>query len=1076
MPRPPSHAAWHPLLHLINVLAVVFFILYIAFEISCPHCHSHPPADPSLRYPHLPLVPPSSVCQSLDRLPCIFIFNPKSLTLQKLRIHHRTSSLLTLCLLLLAGDVEINPGPVPKIQPTLKLATFNIRSASSITDLYNKPEILKHLIHDNKIDILCLTETWLHPDTPPAIINSLLPPSFNISHCPRPQGGGGGTGFIFNDKISVQHVTLPKYSSFEIQCISFTVRPPIRSLPIATNPYTLLNIYRPPSSSKATFISEFTSLLEDLISSSSELIFTGDYNFHVDDPSAPHILPFLDLLEAFNLTQHITFPTHNSGHTLDLLITRSTSSLISSTDYTYTPISDHRFISSTLSIPINSRAPRITKLTRPINSINTIDFSNDILASTLYSSPASTLAPYLDQFSSVLSTLLDKHAPQKTTSCLSRPHKPFITPEIKTEKSKRSRLETIFRKNKTPENEANFKKQSKTVAKLISAARRTYFRNLITTCSQQPRKLWKALDNLLCRKPPPSLPNSTCPSSLASAFLQFFDDKIANLCARFTPLTPTLVQNLNPPPPTAPPPLSDFLPATTLEVRNAILSSSNSTCSLDLIPTKLLKSCIDSLLPPITTIINLSLSEGTFPSSFKTAIVKPLLKKFSLPHDDLASYRPISNLNFISKILERVIHTRLMSHLQSFPSLSPFQSAYRKFHSTETALLHIQNDLLLAIDKRKLSALVLLDLSAAFDTIDHQLLLSRLSSTFGLTGPALHILSSYLTGRSQSVSIDSHFTTPSPMHTGVPQGSVLGPLLFCLYTTPLSNMLSATALSYHFYADDTQLYISFNSPDSATSLATLSSALDSVHAWLTSNRLSVNPSKTEFLIIGTPQLRSKLTTITLTFQSTLLSPTDSTRNLGFIFDKDLSAKQHISSVCKSSYFQIRQLRQVRSSLDTNSAIILANSLVSSKLDYCNSLYYNLPAVSLDRLQKVQNSLARVIVPSVRRHHHITPTLKKLHWLPIRQRISFKIAAITFKTLQNKQPSYLSNLIIPYTPTRNLRSSDKFLLTVPDIRSANGRRSFSYAAPSIWNSLPLALRSCPTLSLFLSSLKTHLFPP
>ena len=118
-------------------------------------------------------------------------------------------------------------------------------------------------------------------------------------------------------------------------------------------------------------------------------------------------------------------------------------------------------------------------------------------------------------------------------------------------------------------------------------------------------------------------------------------------------------------------------------------------------------------------------------------MVKPLLKKFSLPPDDLASYRPISNLNFVSKILERIIHTRITEHLQTFPSICPFQSAYRKFHSTETALLRIQNDLLLAIDKRKLSALVLLDLSAAFDTIDHGILLERLSSSFGITGSAL---------------------------------------------------------------------------------------------------------------------------------------------------------------------------------------------------------------------------------------------------------------------------------------------------------------------------------------------------
>jgi hypothetical protein len=447
-----------------------------------------------------------------------------------------------------------------------------------------------------------------------------------------------------------------------------------------------------------------------------------------------------------------------------------------------------------------------------------------------------------------------------------------------------------------------------------------------------------------------------------------------------------------------------------------------------------------------------------------------------LPIDDLSSYRPISNLNFISKILERVVCARLNDHLSSFPSLSPYQSAYRKFHSCETALLRITNDLLLACNKQKVSALVLLDLSAAFDTIDHHILLSRLTTTFGISGTAHNFFSSYLSNRTQSVIIASDLSQSAAVPTGVPQGSVLGPLLFNLYTTPLSSLFQNTPITPHFYADDTQLYISFSSSDSDYALAQLTSALDSAHQWLISNRLSLNPSKTEYLLIGTPQQRSKILSSSITFHNTEIKPSSEARNLGIIFDPTLSFTKHISTVCRSSFFQIRQLRQVRPSLDHQSAIILANALVHSKLDYCNSLFFNLPDTTVNRLQRVQNSLARAVVPSVRFNDHITPTLRSLHWLPIRQRITFKIACLTYKTLHHKQPTYLTDLLHTYTPSRLLRSSDQLLLSTPTIKTEIGRRSFSYAAPTVWASLPLSLRSAPTLDLFLSHLKTHLFPP
>jgi hypothetical protein len=271
-----------------------------------------------------------------------------------------------------------------------------------------------------------------------------------------------------------------------------------------------------------------------------------------------------------------------------------------------------------------------------------------------------------------------------------------------------------------------------------------------------------------------------------------------------------------------------------------------------------------------------------------------------------------------------------------------FQSAYRKFHSTETALLRIHNDLNLAISRQQVSALVLLDLSASFDTIDHTILLERLKSCFGISELAFSLLSSYLSNRSQSVNVGQTFSHILPLLRGVPQGSVLGPLLFTLYTTPLGHLLSDT-IQYHFYADDTQLYISFSSCDSAQSLDKLSSTLDLVHSWFCANRLAVNPFKTEYLLIGNTQQRLKVTNSSVHFQDLNLSPTDTLRNLGVMYDLNLDFESHISSTCRSAFFQIRQLRRIRSSLDRNSALILANSLVHSKTDYyCNSLLYGLP--------------------------------------------------------------------------------------------------------------------------------------
>src|SRR6266581_3214996 len=194
------------------------------------------------------------------------------------------------------------------------------------------------------------------------------------------------------------------------------------------------------------------------------------------------------------------------------------------------------------------------------------------------------------------------------------------------------------------------------------------------------------------------------------------------------------------------------------------------------------------------------------------------------------------------------------------------------------------------MDNKKVSVLILLDLSSAFDTIDHHILLSRLSSYFGISGLALQLLTSYLQNRTQTVCIDSNSSPPSLLSTGIPQGSVLGPLLFSPYTTPLSQILQGSGVSFHFYADDTQLYISFSPALSHTPLSLLSSTLDLVHTWFTNNRLCLNPSKTEYIIIGSPYHRSKISSTAISISGNQIKPVTSARNLGIIFDSDLSLR------------------------------------------------------------------------------------------------------------------------------------------------------------------------------------------
>lgn len=216
-------------------------------------------------------------------------------------------------------------------------------------------------------------------------------------------------------------------------------------------------------------------------------------------------------------------------------------------------------------------------------------------------------------------------------------------------------------------------------------------------------------------------------------------------------------------------------------------------------------------------------------------------------------------------------------------------------------------------------------------------------------------------------------------------------------------------------------------------------------------------------------LRSKMLTPSLVETT----PSKSARNLGVLFDQNFNFSKHISQVCSSCYYHIRDLRRIRRHLNLDCAKALASSLVTSRLDYCNSILFGIAGGELGRLQRVQNTLARVVTRSDH-SAHAPPLLQSLHWLPIKSRIDFKINLLTFKTLQFEQPAYLHNILTKATPSRALRFNQGTLLSVPRVKTVTGSRAYRSCAPKLWNSLPISIRELDSIPCFKKHLKTHLF--
>ena len=514
------------------------------------------------------------------------------------------------------------------------------------------------------------------------------------------------------------------------------------------------------------------------------------------------------------------------------------------------------------------------------------------------------------------------------------------------------------------------------------------------------------------------------------------------------------------------------------EVYEIVANCANKSCDLDCIPTWLLKRNIDVVLPHITCIINKSLQSGVFPDVLKEATVTPILKKTSLDWNTLKNYRPVSNVNFLGKLIEKAAINQVNEHLESNALDEVKQSAYKCRHSTETALLRVKEDIVKALDCNKAVFLIMLDLSAAFDTIDHSILFNRLAADFGIKGTVLNWFKSHMTGRSFRVCVGGTKSETMSLKFGVPQGSIIGPKAFTMYSQPVADIIRRHGVQYHIYADDTQLYVAFNPKtpgDAACATFKLSSCVMEISRWMSCNKLKLNESKTEFFIAASKHNLVTLKNTTICIGSEEIHPSSTIKNLGVTFDSTMSMTPHIMATRKSINFTLWNMSRIRKFIDRDSCSHAMRALVLSRLDYANSLLAGCNTGDIKRLETLQNKAARIIF-RVPRLESATPLLNTLHWLPVKKRIIFKTLLYVYKVLYGLAPAYLTQFISLYTvPREGLRSAkDTLRLNVPKTQLKISDGSFSSFGPKNWNKLPVPIRTSQTVATYKTQLKTHLF--
>ena len=957
------------------------------------------------------------------------------------------------------NTIQLNSSPYYNIEEFNQLINNKITDHISLFNLniqsYRaKENILKIYLNqiNNKLnfkfDILTFQETWLSNN----IENEANIKEYHSIFKHRHTGMKGGGLAIYvlkkhnyrrRDDIKVELNKQPTFESLFIEIDIIDIKNKKHNFIIGT-------IYRIPHTSVNEFNNEIEILLQSLKTTNTNIIITGDFNINLMNiNSTPSTNNFLDLMLAEKYLPQITLPTRITKTTatlIDNIFTKTSLNNQITSGIISTVISDHYPNFSIFPVQTQKQnSPKIT-FKRKFTKKNIEAFKTDLEKENwqnIYNTQLISVNDKWNYFISKYKALLDKNIPIEKTKFKKYKHKlaPWLTIGILTSIKTRDKLHRKLTKEKNEQKNTKLEEKYKTyqlqLKKIINIRKNQYWSEKIQEAKSDYKTTWKIINQLLYKtnkqtQSPKQMETNgkiiTNTLEIADEFNTYFTD----IGKRLTKNTPPInniqketIKSID----------SIFItPVDYQEILKIVANMKNklSTGPDDISP-RIIKTTITSILKPLTYIINESLQRGEVPNSMKIAKVIPVYKKND--PNQFTNYRPISLLSSFSKILERTVHNRVFNFLQNKNLLNKSQYGFRTNHSTEQAIIEIQNNIIENFKNNTITAGIFLDLSKAFDCINHTILINKLEN-HGIRGNCLKWFKNYLSNRLQYVTLNKINSKTIPIDTGIPQGTILGPLLFIIYMNDLKTN-HGTLISF---ADDTNLL--YNDSNLQTLETKINQDLRQISNWLQINKLNLNVDKSKLLLFRKDTQKHNNQELNLTINNNRIKEYTETNFLGVILQNNLKWDKQYQKISNKTSQLNYIINKLKHSLSSKILTTIYNSLVLPHLNYGILSWYTPNTILTKRIITLQKKLIRNITCS-KYNSHTEPLFRKLKLLKLNDIFKQKGSILYLKSINKETSHYIQEQLKPNNTyyTHNTRQAQNIRLN--QIKSNYDKQSINY---------------------------------